>query len=136
MPIKDPERRREYQKKYMRKWYEENKNKHITYVRNREKKILKWLKEYKSILKCEKCGENHPACLDFHHINPKEKRFSLGKAKSHLTIKSLKSEIAKCKVLCANCHRKEHWEQKEKEQYAPRINLVAEAGIEPATSGL
>ncbi|MBX7173794.1 MAG: hypothetical protein K1X72_22685 [Pyrinomonadaceae bacterium] len=119
MPIKDKEKRREYQKEYMRKWYEKNKAKHISYVRARDKKILTWLKEYKSSLQCEKCGENHPACLEFHHIDPKEKKFSLGRAKSHLTIKSLKAEIAKCKLLCANCHRKEHWEEKEKEQNAP-----------------
>ncbi len=86
----------------------------------REKKVLIWLKEYKKSLGCKKCGENHPACLEFHHINPKEKKFSLGRAKSHLTIKALKAEIVKCKLLCANCHRKEHWEEKEKEQNAPQ----------------
>jgi hypothetical protein len=83
MPIKDQEKRREYQREYMRKWYEQNKAKHISYVRARDKKMLAWLKEYKSSLGCEKCGENHPACLEFHHINPKEKKFSLGRAKSY-----------------------------------------------------
>ena len=116
MPLKDKEKRREYHKEYMRKWYENNKAKHISYVRSREKKVLVWLKEYKSSLKCEKCGENHPACLEFHHINPSEKRFSLGRAKNFLTINTLQKEIAKCRLLCANCHRKEHWEQREKER--------------------
>lgn len=46
MPLKDPEKRREYQKEYMRKWYEKNKEKHIRYVRNRDRKILGWLKDY------------------------------------------------------------------------------------------
>ena len=116
MPFKDKEKRREYQREYMRKWYEENKAKHISYVRNRDKKIKNWLKEYKSSLKCEICGENHPACLDFHHINPNEKSFALGRVNKFLSIKLLQSEIAKCKILCANCHRKEHYKQKEKEQ--------------------
>ena len=115
MPYKDKEKRREYQKEYMRKWYEKNKARHIGYVRNRDKKIKNWLKEYKSSLSCEKCGENHPACLDFHHINPSEKSFALGRINKFLSIKLLQDEIAKCKVLCANCHRKEHYEQKEKE---------------------
>ena len=47
MPYKDQEKRRAYQKEYMRKWYRENKEKHISYVRNRDKKIKLWLKEYK-----------------------------------------------------------------------------------------
>ena len=116
MPYKDKDKRREYQKEYMRKWYEKNKAKHISYVRNRDKKIKDWLKDYKSSLSCEKCGENHPACLDFHHINPNEKSFALGRVDKFLSIKLLQNEIAKCEVLCANCHRKEHYNQKEKEQ--------------------
>ena len=116
MPIKDKEKRREYQKEYMRKWYEKNKAKHIGYVRNRDKKIKAWLKEYKSSLKCEKCDENHPACLEFHHINPSEKKFAIGRINDYLSWRMLKTEIAKCRVLCANCHRKEHYEQREKKQ--------------------
>lgn len=81
MPIKDKEKRREYYKHYMCKWYEENKAKHIAYVINRDKKIKYWLKEYKETLKCENCGENHPACLDFHHVDPNEKAFALRKNK-------------------------------------------------------
>jgi hypothetical protein len=116
MPFKDPEKRRKYQKEYMRKWYENNKQRHIKYVRNREKKILGWLKSYKTTLACELCGENHPACLEFHHIDPKTKEFELGNAKTRLTMKAIKAEIAKCRVLCANCHRKEHHNQREKER--------------------
>ena len=116
MPLKDKEKRREYHKEYMRNWYQKNKAKHIAYVRNRDRKIKDWLKEYKKSLQCEECGENHPACLDFHHINPKEKTFALGRINKFLSIKLLQNEIAKCRVLCANCHRKEHHEQREKER--------------------
>lgn len=75
MPFKDKDKRREYQREYMRKWYKENKAKHISYVRKRDKKIKDWLKDYKKTLQCEECGENHPACLDFHHIDPSKKVF-------------------------------------------------------------
>jgi 5-methylcytosine-specific restriction endonuclease McrA len=112
MPFKDKEQKREYHKKYMREWYQKNKAKHISYVRNRDKKIKDWLKQYKETLECEKCGETHPACLDFHHINPAEKSFSLGRINKFLSIDLLKSEIAKCNVLCSNCHRKKHWEER------------------------
>lgn len=109
MPLKDKEKRRQYQREYMRRWYQENKGRHIGYVRNREKKIKAWLKEYKQTLRCEVCGENHPACLDFHHIDSNDKKFAIGRLKHYLSMKLLKTEIEKCKVLCANCHRKYHW---------------------------
>jgi len=79
MPLKDKEKRREYQREYMRRWYQENKARHINFVRNRDKRIRAWLREYKETLGCEVCGETHPACLEFHHINPNEKKFSLGR---------------------------------------------------------
>lgn len=115
MPFKDREKQREYHKQYMRQWYKKNRAKRIACVRNRDKEIKLWLKEYKNTLKCENCAETHPACLEFHHINPAEKKFSIGRMKDFMSWRLLKEEIAKCRVLCANCHRKEHYEEKEKE---------------------
>jgi hypothetical protein len=109
MPYKNPEKRREYQREYMRHWYQSNKAAHIGYVRNRDGKIQEWFREYKKSLACEVCGENHPACLEFHHLDPKTKKFSVSRPHSRPSLKGLKEEIAKCRVLCANCHRKEHW---------------------------
>ena len=111
MPLKDKEKRREYQREYMRRWYQENKAKHISFVRNRDKRIRTWLREYKESLGCEACGETHPACLEFHHIDPNEKKFSLGRINTFLSVRLIKGEIAKCRLLCANCHRKEHWNE-------------------------
>jgi hypothetical protein len=116
MPLKDLEKRREYQREYMRGWYQKNKAKHIAYVRRRDKRIEAWLKEYKSSLSCPECGESHPACLEFHHLNPQDKKFTIGRQERRATLKSLQEEIAKCRVLCANCHRKEHWNQRNEER--------------------
>ena len=53
---------------------------------------------------CVKCGYNsHPAALDFNHIHPEEKLFSI--ASSYRSLEETAKEIAKCEVLCANCHR-------------------------------
>ncbi|MGI8469609.1 MAG: hypothetical protein ACR2N3_14280 [Pyrinomonadaceae bacterium] len=114
--MKDKDKRREYQREYMRGWYQKNKAKHIACVRKRDKKIKAWLKEYKETLKCEECGENYPACLDFHHINPQEKKFSIARINDYLSWGLLKAEIAKCRVLRANCHRKKHYEERKKER--------------------
>lgn len=72
-----------------------------------------WLQEYKQTLKCEKCNEDHPACLDFHHIDPKNKETELANAvKKGWSIWKIQEEIKKCKIFCANCHRKFHWNEK------------------------
>ena len=116
MPLKDPEKKREYQRAYMRSWYQKNKETHISHVRNRDKKIEAWFKEYKSSLSCPECGESHPACLEFHHLNPQDKKFSVGRQERRKSLKALQDEMAKCRVLCANCHRKEHWSQRNKDK--------------------
>ena len=55
---------------------------------------------------CEVCGESRPWVLDFHHIDPAEKSFSL--SRSPLDPELFLSEVGKCRVLCANCHRDLH----------------------------
>ena len=56
---------------------------------------------------CLICGETEPVCLDFHHKNPNEKDFTIGKRVSR-SKDNLLMEINKCVCLCANCHRKVH----------------------------
>lgn len=96
-----------------KKHYAKNKDKYLSnqYLRRMEK--AKWFFEYKSTLKCEKCEESHPACLQFHHKDPLEKEGEVAAlvAAGHSKDVILK-EIGKCVVLCANCHLKEHWQEK------------------------
>jgi hypothetical protein len=115
MPFKDIEKYRAYQREYKKRWYQKNKAKHISYVRKREIGMETWFRQYKATLRCEICGESHPACLDFHHIDPSRKKFSVSAKRDRPSLKQLQEEIAKCQVLCTNCHRKEHYKAKEKE---------------------
>ena len=53
---------------------------------------------------CARCGYNeHPAALDFNHLDPSTKSFRI--ASDYTTKEKLMEEISKCEVLCANCHR-------------------------------
>lgn len=113
MPLKDKEKRKEYQKEYHEKWYKNNRERTRKQQIGRRKQIKEWYTAYKATLVCEKCGENHVACLDFHHKADKEDNISRLVLSS---IDKLKREIAKCTVLCANCHRKLHYEQKNEEK--------------------
>lgn len=78
-----------------------------TLDQKREKR--EWLWSYKENHPCVRCGESHPACLQFHHLAEHKKIMSLSHAANHgWSIAHLKKEIVKCIVLCANCHAKEH----------------------------
>ncbi len=101
----------EKMRQYRRDWYSKNQEHAKEKVIERKNAINKWFKEIKRQLRCEKCGEDHPACLEFHHLNPSEKKINLSEA---VAIKGwsknkILDEIAKCVVLCSNCHRKLHW---------------------------
>ena len=71
--------------------------------------------------KCVDCGfRGHPAALDFYHIDPKEKSFTIG---TSLGIRwlDLLTEAKKCVVRCANCERiRTHaYSRKEIEAFEP-----------------
>ena len=77
-------------------------------IKERKKEIKEELRKYKREKKCEACREDHPSALDFHHIGNKSHLVSV-MANSGYSIKSIMKEVAKCKLLCANCHRLEHY---------------------------
>jgi hypothetical protein len=64
-----------------------------------------WIREYKLQHGCVDCGYNkHPDVLEFDHLPDKKKSFELSDARWR-TITAIKKEVAKCEVVCANCHR-------------------------------
>jgi hypothetical protein len=70
-----------------------------------------WLDGFRAASKCERCGLNHAAALDFHHRDPIEKDIDVTKAiRNRWSLERMKAEIAKCSVLCASCHRIVHYE--------------------------
>ena len=66
-----------------------------------------WRDEVKRMHGCQMCGESDPACLEFHHVDPETFAFSVGSINYAGKSKTL-AEIAKCAVVCSNCHKKAH----------------------------
>lgn len=59
---------------------------------------------------CKDCGIRWPACaMDLHHHSRGDKLFPIGPAIASVGYSKLLEEIAKCDVLCANCHRIRTW---------------------------
>jgi len=112
MPYTERERKRLYDQKWNKEFYRRNRKQEIKRVAKRKAELRAWLDEYRSSLSCEKCGENHPACLDFHHKDASKKDFSIANIKGMGWGKErVLLEIQKCVIVCANCHRKIHARQ-------------------------
>jgi hypothetical protein len=80
----------------------------------RRQQIRNYIVSIKANGACVECGEDHPACLDFHHRDPaKKKRHIAEYWTAGWSLATVKAEIAKCDLLCANCHRKLHWNEQD-----------------------
>jgi hypothetical protein len=92
--------------------------KHEHYVANRQRYIenaarrkqdlalerAAYLIEYFRTHPCLDCGEPDPVVLEFDHQG--EKLFTIGQSLRDRNWGSVLDEIAKCQVVCANCHRR------------------------------
>lgn len=87
-------------------YYAKNRDAEIARVTVRQQATLAWLRELRTV-PCMDCGGIFPPyVMDFDHRDPKTKLFSLAAGKSLLKNRVLlEAEVAKCDVVCANCHR-------------------------------
>lgn len=80
---------------------------------NLRRKYADWIMRYKEKKGCNKCGISDPRVLEFHHKN--DKKFAIAEiVRMKYGKKRLEEEVKKCDVLCANCHRILHFEERGK----------------------
>ena len=92
-----------------RRHYVRHKDKYLISFAARRAKHREWLNQYKQQHPCVCCGESDISCLDFHHLDPTTKELKGDVAfYKNWAISHVEQEIAKCVVLCSNCHRKLH----------------------------
>lgn len=81
---------------------------HYPKSNSKRSQIKKFLLDYKGLHSC-KCGYNkNVAALEFHHPSPSDKEFSISKIDK--IDESVLTEVDKCEVVCANCHRTIHFD--------------------------
>lgn len=78
------------------------KAKHNKNAKVRRTDFIRSLKEGKPCIDCGFVG--HPCQMDFDHVRGK-KRFTISSTVHSISYKDLLTEILKCDVVCANCHR-------------------------------
>ena len=96
---------RECRAEYRKNRRKEHPEFHVAQEARRIKRVREWQNSLKT--SCIVCGESEPICIDWHHLNPSTKNFTIGANFSRARSLIL-SEIKKCVCLCANCHRKVH----------------------------
>lgn len=120
-----------YYDAYYKTEYPNRSDAKIKYVlsvkKDRRKRIANVILDIKQKIGCQECGENDPACLDFHHPN-NDKEYEIGN-NFNKSLENLKKEMLKCIVLCANCHRKFHFYEKQAVAQRESIPFGAEGSL-------
>jgi len=93
---------------YLKKWYEDNKVRVLARHRKMRDDKRALLDKAKDV-PCKDCGIRYPPyVMDFDHVRGKKFK-TLGHLKGSVAV--LLREIAKCEVVCSNCHRIRTWER-------------------------
>ena len=109
MPYKD----KDQQRKAQHESYLRNKAKVRSRSNNMRKLNLAYVDMLKQETPCADCGLHYYPCqMDFDHLPQYTKVMDVSQAARHCSLERLKNEIAKCEIVCSNCHRLRTWERK------------------------
>ena len=98
---------RSCQKEYDAEWYQANKERRQAKVRDDRYAQAAWLDSLKDGNPCADCGRTYPPyVMEWHHLPGTIKRLVLADVRraAH-SRKRILAELAKCELVCANCHR-------------------------------
>lgn len=91
-----------------RQYYSDNKVHHIKNITRRKKATIKssqdYILDYLKQHHCVDCGNDDVRVLEFDHLGDKSYNVSQLISGGY-SMSTLITEIAKCEVVCANCHR-------------------------------
>jgi hypothetical protein len=92
---------------YWREYYHNNKEGHTRRAKRRDAAIRALVRGAKD-MPCADCGQRFPYyVMEFDHRSGEPKCFNIGDVNDRRRVgrSRLQAEIAKCDVVCANCHR-------------------------------
>jgi hypothetical protein len=108
-PVK-MEAHRQKMRKYRKNYHEAHTNTHGDPEKQRRRRVARNRRVVDSAYAtgCALCSMADPDCMECHHLDPNEKEFAISQQIYSATLKGILAELAKCVVLCANCHKKTH----------------------------
>lgn len=100
-----------YRKSYQKEHYKKYKNEYLKRATMRRQRLRD---EYRTNMilflkdkSCQLCSEDDIRTFEFDHIDPESKLFSISQGvKMGYNWTEILTEIKKCRILCANCHKK------------------------------
>lgn len=99
---------RECKKVYQHEWYLAHRVEQLDRVRKRNQEHRKDVREWLDSLKnqpCTDCGQTYPAyVMDYDHL-PGTCKVKHVSAMGGSTKEQILEEVAKCELVCSNCHR-------------------------------
>lgn len=105
MPNKDINIRRETSRRHYQAHKEEYKKRARAYSNQQRKLLRNYIWDYLLEHSCLDCGEKNPIVLQFDHL--RDKKYTIADiSQKSVSLETLKKEIEKCEVRCANCHMK------------------------------
>lgn len=117
----DPDKYRAYHKEKSKEWYDRTRENNPQKLKNRFDYSLDRRRKSKSFWvqkfggSCLHCKGIFPdAVYEFHHTDPSSKDKTPAQLFVH-KYSIIEKELAKCIMLCANCHRIEHENLKERD---------------------
>lgn len=100
---------KECNKAYQKIHYANNKRAYVDkakkYTQTYRKTVYTWMKDYVLDNPCVECGNSDFRVAHFDHLNQDQKSFEISRAVGNgYSLRRIKDEVRKCRVLCANCH--------------------------------
>jgi hypothetical protein len=93
---------------YKQEHYRANRQRYLDQNRQRKaarlEENMRRLVDYLRLHPCVDCGERDVLVLEFDHL--RDKAFGISNAIAYRSWRHIEREIAKCEVVCANCHRR------------------------------
>lgn len=102
---KRAQKRFRYYQAYRRKYNKKNRTRKQVRDQVRRTEIRAYVNAVKAGAPCADCGQQFPpVCMDFDHVREKVRSVAnlVGGA---YRLELIKEEIARCEIVCANCHR-------------------------------
>lgn len=101
----------EQQKAYQKAYYAANKELYAERTKTAREKRREYVNGIKTNNPCVDCGQKYHYCqMQFDHIGD-DKIADINKLMKTRSIETVKAEIAKCELVCANCHAIRTWKR-------------------------